>query len=339
MARVTIQDLSEELGLAVSTVSRALSGRGYVAESTRERVLTLAKKVGYVPDLNARSLRSGVSKEIALVVNSLEDPFYAELATGFEKVVRARGYNVILFLSLGEAADEMRVVESLIAKGVAGVAITPVDPRSLTYLSSQKLSVLQLDRIVASSVSGVSGDNFEGGRLATSYLLDSGHEKVAFLIDHTKWLTGRQRLLGYEQAFREKGVALDPSLVIELGSHREQVTGRITELLIDGTLAEATAVFSANSVVGEVFYSESLTQGISIPGDLSLLTYDNLSWTTLVRPAITTVDQNVTQMGRIAASSLIDMIEAPQDLGAAQTTLIAPTLISRDSVRKLTSNT
>ncbi|SNU02306.1 transcriptional regulator, LacI family [Ruaniaceae bacterium KH17] len=331
--RITIEDLAKELELSVSTVSRALSGRGYVAAMTRDRILSHANHRGYVPDLNARSLRSGVSREIGLVVSSLEDPFYAQLVTGFEEVARQRGYSVILFLNHGQLDVELQVAHSLIAKGVSGVAITPVESAAVEILAAQNRRVLQLDRIITNTVSAVSGDNMEGGRIATGHLLDRGHERIAFVIDHTKWTTGQARLFGYEQAHKDRSVLLDRTLTIELGESRTEILSGARDLLSKIEDLEVTAVFAANSVVGEIFYSVCLDGGVEIPDELSLLTYDDLTWAGLVRPAVTTIDQNVSQMGSIAARTLIDSIEDGKDFGPNKTVLIPPTLVQRDSVQ------
>lgn len=331
--RITIQDLAKELGLSVSTVSRALSGRGYVSSGTRDRILSHANRRGYVPDLNARSLRNGVSREVGLVVSSLEDPFYAKLVTGFEDVARRRGYNVILFLNHGQPDVEFRVAQSLVAKGIQGVAITPVAAAEVEFLTGWNRQVLQLDRIVTSAASAISGDNMEGGRIATGHLLDRGHDRIAFLIDHTKWTTGQARLFGYEQAHRERSVELDRSLTIELGESPTEIQESARKLVSKIKDLGITALFAANSVVGEVFYSVCLEAGIDIPGELSMLSYDDLTWARLVRPALTTIDQNVSEMGSLAATTLIDLIEGGSENSTKKTVLIPPTLVERDSVR------
>lgn len=333
--RVTIGDLASELQLSTSTVSRALSGSGYVAPKTRQRIESHAKRRGYVPDLNARSLRGGSSREIGLVVSSLEDPFYAQIVTGFELIARAKGYNVVLFLDHAQPEVELEVSKSLVSKGVSGVAITPVDSAATEYLLKHMPNLVQLDRAVSNRISTVSGDNAEGGNIAANCLLDHGHERIAFLIDHTQWATGRARYSGYEQALQASGLKVDPALVFELGDSRTEISHEIEKFIANYKDNGITAVLAANSVVGELFYSNCLDSGIAIPGDLSFIAYDDLPWTALVRPAVTVVSQQAAEMGRLAAETLIEMIDDERDVVLNRNVLIQPNLVMRGTVRRL----
>jgi len=329
--RITIGDIAKALDVSTSSVSRALSGKGYVSEDVRARVVEAARKMGYVPDLAARTLRQRASTQFGLVISSLSDPFYARLASGFEAVARARGYDVLLIIDRADPKEEQLAIESVIAMGVSGVAITPVSEAALRRLSDHGITALQIDRSVSRQHSLVAGDNLEGGLLATSHLLDKGHRNIAVLIDHTRWTTGSARVDGYRAAFRERGLPFDESMIVELGDSREEISAGIEAFMKARRKRKISAVFSANSIVSQLLYVHCQDHDISIPADMSLVAYDDVHWTSMVRPALTVVSQHVDDLGRIAAETLIRKTENPADR-AAMRTLVQPTLIERGSV-------
>jgi LacI family transcriptional regulator len=332
--RVTIGDLARALDVSTSSVSRALSGKGYVSEEVRARVVETARKMGYVPDLAARNLRRRASTQLGLVISSLSDPFYARLASGFEAVARGRGYDTLLIIDRADPKEEQLAVESVIAMGVSGVAITPVSEAALGRLRTHGITALQIDRSVSRQHSLVAGDNLEGGVLATAHLLDKGHRNIAVLVDHTRWTTGRARVDGFREAFRERGLAFDESMIVELGDSREEIAAGIEAFMKTRRRRGVSAVFSANSIVSQLLYVHCQDNGVAIPGDMSLVAYDDVHWTSMVRPAVTVVSQHVDDLGRIAAETLIRKAEDPSDT-AAMRTLVQPTLIERDSVASL----
>ncbi|MAM10825.1 MAG: LacI family transcriptional regulator [Rhizobiaceae bacterium] len=333
--RVTIGDIAEAVGLSTSTVSRALSGKGYVAADVKARVVTAAQKIGYVPDLNARNLRQGSSTQIGLVVSSILDPFYAELATGFQEVARAEGYEVILIIDRADPKEQKAAVKSLIAMGVSAIAITPVSAEAVASVRDFGRPVLQIDRSVSDANALVAGDNRAGGKMATEHLIGFGHERIALLIDHDQWTTGRARIEGWREAFTERGLAVPEDLIFKLGSSDAEIASGLDRFVGALKTKSITAIFSANSVVSQRFYVALGKHGVRVPEDVSVVAYDDALWMTMVTPTISAVSQHVEEMGRHAAELLIRQIGAGRKGPWPVRTFVQPSLIARSSVLAL----
>jgi len=333
--RTKIGDIAESLGLSTSTVSRALSGSGYVSELSRKKVQDAARKLGYVPDENARNLRSGQRKEIGFLVSNLDDSFYAQLATGFESVSRQNGYNVILALDQGDEADELRAVTTLISMGVSGVALTPVSSKAVDLMVMHGLEVVQLDRTVTRAVSSVSGDNEEGGWLATTHLLENAHTRIAIMVDHDRWTTGQDRIAGYRRAYADFGKECADELVLRIGDHSDTMKESLDAFFASRAQLGITAVFAANSVVSEYLYEYCLKTGHRIPEEFSLVSYDDLPWTSLVRPAVTVISQHVDELGRMGADALHSLLDPARQGARTATVRIQPTLEVRGTVNRM----
>ena len=335
--RVTIGDISSALGISTSTVSRALSGRGYVAAEVKTRIHEAARRMGYVPDLTARNLRQRSSSTIGLVVTTLLDPFYARLAAGFQEVARTQGYEVVLILDQADPKEELAAVESLIAMGVSGVAITPVTARAVNRIKEYGLPLLQIDRSVSADHSLVAGDNRAGARMATQYLLEKNHQRIAFVIDHVNWTSGSDRLAGWREAYETAGRDAPEELFFTLGDSHSQIVEGIPAALKRMRAAGVTAIFAANSVVAQELYLKLLEAGIRVPEDTSLVAYDDLHWTLMVRPAVTVVSQHVDELGRHAADTLLRAVGQGAGGGIPLRIYIRPTLVERGSVLPISS--
>ncbi len=333
--RVRIGDISRELGLSNSTVSRALSSKGYVAAEVKARVLEAADRMGYVPDLTARNLRRGSSTQVGLVVSSLLDPFYAQLATGFQEVARRRGYEVILIIDGADRKKERDAVDSLLAMGVDGIALTPVSQGALERVQGYGIPALQIDRAVSSKYSLIGGDNRVGGMIATEHLLALGHRNIAVMIDHDQWTTGQARIAGWHDAFTSLGLEPADGLCIKLEDGQKTIAEALNAIVPRLLEREITAIFAANSVVAQLLYIALQDFGIEVPGDISLVAYDDANWTAMVRPAISVITQHVDLLGRKAAEQLIGSIEDEHLQGSVSSFLVQPTLIQRGSTRAL----
>lgn len=332
---VTIGHISRALGISTSTISRALSGRGYVAADVKERITVAAREMGYLPDLTARNLRSGSSNKLGLIVTNLVDPFYARLAAGFQEVARASGYEVTLILDQGDAAEELAAVETHISAGVSGIALTPVSARAVARSAYYFVPIVQMDRLVSEEHALVSGDNRFGGRIATEHLLQKGHRRIAFVIDHTRWTTGSERLAGWRRAYTDRGLEPPEDLVFALVEDGGDIAQRCGAALDEMRRKGATAVFAASSVVAQELYLRMLDTGLSAPRDISLVAYDDMQWTHMVRPGITVVFQHVEEMGRQAAEALLRAVRAEGQQVPRTHSLIQPTLVQRGSVAPL----
>jgi LacI family transcriptional regulator len=308
--RATIKDVAEAAQVSRSTVSRALTGRGYVAPAVRDRVRKAARTMGYVPDAMARHLRQQASRSIGVLVSDLRNDFYASLASGVSQQAPERHFTMMLADDNGSPKAEAEAAEAFVELRVAGVIVTPVSADVTTYLAGHHIPVVEVDRQFAPGVcDAVVVDNHSAARDVTADLLRLGHRRIALVIDEMHWTTGRNRLAGYKAAFAEAGVPADDSLVVTAGWDVSGAREGARQLL---TLAEPpTAVFAANNVLAEGVWRAAADLGLEIPRDLSLVAFDDVPWMSMVQPGINAVAQDPVAMGQAAVTQLVERINAP----------------------------
>jgi LacI family transcriptional regulator len=329
--RPTVADVAREAGVSPSTVSRVLSGNGYAAPQVRERVHAAVRRIGYVPDANARTLRNRSSRSIGVLISDLRNPFYADLAAGVEQELRAAGYHMVLVNDNGHARDELRAVAEFVAMRVPGVILTPVSARAVKELHQQGIRVVQADRRVSRRYGdAVLGANDAGAELVTRHLLDLGHRRIGLLIDETRWTSGAGRLAGYTAAHRAAGVPVDEQLITRNAGFDAAGAGKATGRLLDAH-PDLTALFAANNVLAQGALEEIQRRGLAVPRQLSLAGYDDVPWMSMVRPTVTTVSQHSVELGRCSARVLLDRLTGGDSNGAATVLSLEPELVVRES--------
>ncbi len=327
-ARVTLREVAEEAGTSQSTASRALAGHGYVADEIRAKVRAAAARLGYVPDITARTLKGRSSGLVGLLVSDLRNQFYAQLAAGVEQTLTAAGHQVVLVDDHGDeerAADGARAFVSMRADGVL---LAPVGRAATALLVEHGTPVVEVDR--RSGIRGCDAvviDSERGARDAVAHLLALGHRRIAVVVDETMWDTGRARLRGYRAAHRAAGVPLGRRLVLDLGLRLTDPQREVATFL--DANPDATAVFAANNVVAEAVWQELKRRGSAVPRDCSVVSFDDLTWMRMVEPGLTAVRQPVYEMGARAASLLLERVGGDQ--GRSRTHTLDPELLTRGS--------
>jgi LacI family transcriptional regulator len=306
---ITLADVAKAAGTSASTASRALSGRGYVASDVRKRLLAAADRLGYVPNLSARTLKQRTSRVVGVVVSDLSNPFYAALAAGIEQTLRAANYQMLLLGDNSDAAQELTGARTFLSMRAPGVIMTPASSTAADLLVARGIPVVEVDRRLAStSCDAVVIDNEQGARQAVEHLLRQGHERVGLLMARTTWTTDAGRLIGYRAALANAGLRIDRRLVAKIATHAADVTARIEALLDEG---QPTAIFAANNQLAEQAWRVLRRRNLSIPRDISLVAFDDVPWMGMVQPAITAVAQPTFEMGRRAALLLLRRLEDP----------------------------
>ncbi len=326
--RATIKDVAEAAGVSRSTASRALTGRGYVAPAVRARVRRAAQTLGYVPDAMARNLRQQVSRSIGVLVSDLRNSFYADLASGISHQSRRRGYAMMLADDHGSVEAELEAAETFVALRVAGVILTPLSVDVTKYLSGHRIPVIEVDRQFAEGTcDAVVVDNKAAAERVTADLLRLGHRRVALLIDEMDWTTGRDRLMGYRSAFDAAHIPFDDALVVRGGWDVEAAQRVARELM--GAPSRPTAVFAANNVLAEGVWRAAQGLGVRIPDDLSLVSFDDAAWMTMVEPGVTAVAQDAVALGEAAVGQMFERIQNPET--PVRTVMLSAAVASRGS--------
>jgi LacI family transcriptional regulator len=324
---VTLADIAREAGTSPSTASRALNGSGYVSEAARDRLVAVANRLGYVPNASARTLKQRTSRVVGVVVSDLDNQFYARLAAGIEQVLREANYQMMVLGDNSEAAEEVAGARTFLAMRAPGVIMTPVGSGATELLRSRGIAVVEVDRRLAEvPCDAVVIDNERGGREATMHLVGLGHRRIALLGVETDWTSDAGRLNGYRTALRNAGLEFDKRLVVRIPLHSPDTEMRIESLLDDGA---PTAIFAANNTLAEQVWHVLRRRGLRIPGDVSLVGFDDVPWMGMVDPAITVVEQPTLELGRRAALLLLRRLNGPTLEPALE--ILQPRLVVRGS--------
>lgn len=302
-----IKEVARRAGVSIGTVSNVLNRPELVASSTRQRVLDAIAELGYVRNDSARQLRAGHSRQIALVVLDVTNPFFTDVVRGAEAAAEEHGVMVVVCNSGEDAGREHRHLDLLEEQRVRGVLITPVDesPNSrLELLIQRGTPVVLVDRGSGRhSRCSVAVDDVLGGRLAGEHLVEQGHQRITFVGGPATITQVRERHAGIAAAVEGKAelsVVSTPNLTV--------AAGRAAAAEIDAELG-ATAVFCANDLVA-LGVLQGLTQrGIRVPQDVAIVGYDDIEFAAAAAVPLSSVRQPREQLGRTATALLLEEIE------------------------------
>jgi LacI family transcriptional regulator len=332
VGRVTIADVAAEAGVSVATVSKVINDRYGVAETTSANVRAVIDRLGYTSSLVAQSLRSRRSNVIGILVSDIE-PFNAELLKGAARAIRGTGYDLVVFSDCGQRKDqagwEQRALARVSALTDGAILVTP---SSVDVPVSPP--VVAVDHNVRSpTMATVDSDNLTGAIIATEHLLGLGHRRIGFLAGRPDLESAQLREQGYRRALEAATIAFEPDLVRIGGFHPETARDAARELL--ERTPRPTAIFAANDAMAIETISVARSLGLAVPGDLSVVGFDNVPESALCEPQLTTVEQSIQQMGYEAVQMLLRLIDDPT---AEPAQVVLPTkLVERSSCRALES--
>jgi DNA-binding LacI/PurR family transcriptional regulator len=327
---VTISDVARRARVSSATVSRVLAGKPHVSDDLRQRVLTAVKELGYKPSRVARSLRVQRSNIIGLIISDIQNPFFTSLVRAVEDMAYDHDYAVLLCNSDENIEKEALYIELLLAEQVSGVVITPTretnnPSRRLIAAGTPVVAVdrrmhdLDVDTVVVENI----GSSYE----LTSHLLGHGYRRIGAITGPATSTTGRERLQGYTQALEAAGVESVQDL-IEMGLPKEDFGYRAMATMLDLS-RPPEAIFTANNLLTVGALRAVYERSLQIPDDIAVAAFDEMNWTSLVTPGLTTVVQPTYELGCKAAQLLLRRIEG--DNGPVQKIVLTPTLCIRGS--------
>lgn len=329
-----IEDVARQAGVSTATVSRVLSGKPYVSEELRGRVLETIRELNYRPSRVARSLRAQRSSIIGLIISDIQNPFFTSVVRAVEDVAQQRQYSVFLCNSDEDVDKELTYIELMLAEHVAGMIVSPTASSNEIYqrLVEMRMPVVAIDRRVDDvAMDMVVGDNVQAARIIVSHLLENGYRRIGAVLGTPDASTGAERYQGYVEALAAHGLPVLPELV-RSGSPRSAPGYDLTMQLL--TQPEPPdAIFTGNNLltVGALRAIHELQ--IRIPDDIGLAAFDEMDWMFLVKPALTVVMQPTYKMGRQAAELLLERIANPDR--PPQQVVLQPTIKVRESSRRL----
>lgn len=302
--KVTLKMIAREVGLSPATVSLVLNGRPVrVSNENRRRILEVARRKHYIPNQIARSLVTQHTQTLGLIVPNIESRFFSSIAKALEMKCRRRGYALFITNSDNSTSNDADLVRLLVNRGADGIFIITSDEveaskQLIADLEQLPVPYVMVDRTIdALNCDKVTFNNELGGYLATKYLLDHGHRRIACMVN-TASNTGCARLNGYIRALSEKNLKLDQSLVLTSDYYIPDAYLAAQRLIrVNATAVVAT---SDNIALGLLRYLYE--RGLRVPRDYSVVGYDNSISDALFEPALTSIEQNVDELSDAALS-------------------------------------
>lgn len=325
---VSIKDVAGEAGVSTATVSRVLSNGQHVRPEVRERVLAAVEKLGYRPNLVARSLRSQHSNTIGLIVSDIRNPFFTSLSRAVEDAAYEQGFSVLL-CNTDENPEKEKIYLNLMQdENVAGLIFSPTRQTVAKFSAAQlDFPVVIVDRAVPhGDADAVLLDNVDAGYRLTTHLIENGYRRIAALCGEMS-TTGREREAGYEKALREHGLTPAPEQVKYVQPKVE--AGHAATLKLLDASQPPDALLTTNSLLGEGALLAIRGRGLSIPEDIALVTFDETAWAALVQPAITLIAQPTYEIGQTATELLLQRIANPHR--SSRQVILKGQLLARES--------
>ncbi len=326
-----MKDVAERARVSVSTVSHVLNGTRKVSEKTRGEVLAAVEELSYRPNLLAKGLKTRRTYTIGLLIPDIRNSFFTSVVRGVEDVALSRGYHLFLCNTDEDPEREDEYVRELARKRVDGLMVAPSARREadIRRLRGEGVPFVLVDRDVEGVDADVVGvDNRAGMRLIAEHLVGLGHQRMAMISGPLDKASGYERHLGLRDALSDLGVELDDSLV-RFGDFRTS-SGREGARELLSLSSPPTALITANNQMTLGALLTISEMGLDVPGDVSVVGFDDPEWAPLTGPPLTTVAQPTYEMGVKAARMLLDRIET--ELGAeSRKLLLEPWLVVRES--------
>jgi LacI family transcriptional regulator len=336
--KITIHDIAYELGLNASTVSRALADNPVVSQKTRDLVQAKAAELNYQPNRIAAALRRGRSDILGVIVPALDRAFFGKVIRGIEEKADKAGFHIVVCQSYDSAKRERAMVDTLRRLQVDGIMISIAkDKKKEDNLKFYQKVVasgfpIQFFDTVPEDVDApvVVIDDEQGGFEATTHLIKAGYQRIAHLRGPQHVPIYRDRYLGYIRAMKAAGHVIDPRYVIDIASHFDNGEEAFLKLWELPKLPDA--VFSSSDYSAAAGIKASEKHGIRVPEDLAIIGFSNESFTEIITPTLSTVDQQTLEMGQRAAERMIAAVTNDSSVEEMEQRLVlTPRLIVRGS--------
>lgn len=309
---VTIKDIAREANVSITTVSLILNNKDQnISEGTREKVKRIVKELNYRPNILAQSLITNKTKTIGLLVPDITNPFFSQIVRGIEDILSDNNYNVFLCNSYNDIKKEMNYIDILNKRCAEGIIISSsntVDRNYYEYLCQLNIPFIILDRhdYDVKYKNCVIIDDYKGGYLAAEHLLKLNHRKIGCINENRGLFNINERVRGFKDAFSDYEAEFDEKWM------------SAGDLTIDGGYKAAmkllksediTAVFACNDLMAIGVYDAAKELNMNIPGDISVVGFDDIDFSCHLNPKLTTIKQPIYDIGKAAANHLMYLIK------------------------------
>jgi len=304
----TIQDIADHARVSKSTVSRVLNNSSSVNEDKRAAVMEAMKKLGFEPNVVARSLAGGRSMTLGVLTQNIGSPFYDALSQGVIHGLADSGYSPIFVDGQWKQSTESELIRTLIGRRVDGLLLIggDVPVEQLNELRDRLPTIVVARELVGWDNQCIHVDNVRAGYEATKHLLDFGHSRIALIRGIKQHPDAIQRFEGYVKALSESGIEFDPDLIFQGDFSAQSGVMAVNSLISRGI--QFTAVFAANDMVAFGARLALHRHGLRVPEDVSLVGFDDQAESAFATPPLTTMRQPAVEMGEAAANALVKLI-------------------------------
>lgn len=331
--KVTLASLAQKTGFSTSTISRVLTGKSEeyrIKPETRDIILKVAAESNYAPNIIAQNLRTNRTGTIGLLLPSVANPYFADIASIIIKEARKFRYTTMVIDSDENEATEKSSVSTLIARQVDGIIAAPsgTQPELFEEINKKLCPVILIDRyFVDSSLPYVSTNNYLGSIMAIDNLIMNGHSEIACIQGAINSTPNKKRIAGYISALEKAGIRDKATIV---GNEFSEQNGYLeTKLLLNKT-ERPTAIYALSNTIALGAIKAIKETGLNIPADISLISFDDSIYMDYMTPSVSRISQPAEEMGKLASKLLFESI---QNKTRCTTQIeLAPSLISRNSV-------
>ena len=302
---VTIKDVAKAAGVSVATVSRVLNKQSNVSEEAFQRVTKVMEELGYSPNHLGRDLRKSETKRILAITASAEQSFYSDVLSGMEEAAYQQGYDVLIAATHDKPEHEMHLLNMLFSHSVDGAVLLGAKQEAevISKLAENHNIALCLERMEGCNALTVTIDNVKAGRDAVNCLIEKGHKRIGIISTTTRSQSSVDREKGYRQALEEHGIEYDRELVYFGNYSCESGTEGCRTLL--ALKDPPTAIFSISDMIAIGAMKYALAQGIAIGKDVMFIGFDNIEYSGIFVPHLSTVEQPCFAQGKMVVEKLI----------------------------------
>ncbi|MBA7523158.1 Ribose operon repressor [subsurface metagenome] len=314
MKYITLKMVAEKAEVSVNTASRAINNKADINFETKKRVLKVAQELGYVQNATAVALRTKKTRTLGVVIADNRNPFYAEVLNGIEEAAREKNYHIILANTQRDYQKEEEAINLLLAKRVDGLLITPVQDRNddIKKLIEANIPFVIVGRDFENiEVDAVYNDEVKGGFFATEYLIKKGHKRIAFINGFLHKSPAQGRLEGYKKALKEHGIPLD-DMMVSVGDIDVEDGYERTKQMLEKNL-DFTAIFAYNDMMAFGAMQAVKEKGLRIPEDIGLVGYDDIPFSSLISPSLSTIRLKKQELGAESVKLLLSRINGSRE--------------------------
>ena len=335
--RTTIKDIAEYLKITPSSVSKALSNHPRISEKTKEAVKKAVIELNYRPNQIATALKKGKSRLIGVVVPRTNSSFFSSVVESIEEVLSEHDYKMIVTQSRESYEKECTSIDTLLQIQVDGIisslANETTDFSHYIRIKDKGIPLVLFDRGEDEiNVDYVGIDDYQSSILVVNHLVSNGCQRIAHVAGHRHTRIYEERIAGYIEALRINGLPIDKSLILESDLTIDDGRKKAQQLISSENMPDA--IYAAGDFAALGVFQVLQKHRIRVPEEIALVGFSNERFTSLIKPSISSVEQQSTEIGKIAAETLLKRITDPDSVPELNKVILMPELIVRESSRK-----